>query len=108
MRLLFISLVLCCGLVGQVTPARNVQVGPLSCAGRMLGPTTFQHWCYKGGKIVINQVVEILEGTIYAFYADSAIDPKASMILWVVTTPNIYSVTINPNGGTALTMRGVF
>ena len=52
MRLLFISLVLCCGLVGQVTPARNVQVGPLSCAGRMLGPTTFQHWCYKGGKIV--------------------------------------------------------
>lgn len=109
MRLVLLLVMLCGGLVGQVTPAKNIQVGLYSCAGRMLGPTTFQNWCYKDKKLVVNSVMEILEGSISSLYSDSAVDPPTpNMILWIVTSPNIYSVSIKSESGVSLTMNGVF
>jgi hypothetical protein len=109
LKFIFILLLASVGLEGQVTPAKNVQVGRYSCAGRMLGPKTFQHWCYREGKIVINSVLEILEdNNVMAYYADTTVTPVGVQICWNIAPPNIYSVTIKVGEGSTLTMNGVF
>jgi hypothetical protein len=92
--------------MGQMTPAKNVIVGDMNCAGRMLGPTTFHNWCYKGGKLVINSAIEMVGDVNTTYFADSI---SNNQIQWVITTPNLYTVNFRVGtSGIPHTMSGTF
>ena len=107
MKLILLFFLVSLSLFAQTTPAKNIQVGTYSCAARMLGPTTFQHWCYKDGKINHNAVMEIMTPSVESTYSDSTGTPTMQ-ILWVVTLPGTYSVSFVVGTNAPVTMTGTF
>jgi hypothetical protein len=98
MKLLIISLVFCITLVGQVTPAKNVQVGPLSCAGRVFKDTqVFQGWCYKGGTLVVNSLMSMGEFPALFIYYDEGVSLTGSGIMWQVSKDLTWKIQIVNN-----------
>ncbi len=69
----------------QIGVVKNVFVGKLSCAARLLPGSQFQAWCAKGNVIVWNQV-NSLTGTavISADYTDHRPNEPDAVISWVV------------------------
>src|ERR1017187_2925660 len=103
---------------GQVSPTRNIQAGKLACAGRILNPTTFQTWCYKGTVLGVNSAMDLSNGGANFTYIDNTDGEVMAHIGWVVTplmnldtnvqTGWAWHVTITISSNPSTTLNGVF
>lgn len=103
---------------GQVSPTRNIQAGKLACAGRILGPTQFQTWCYKGSVLRVNLVTDLSDTGADVTYADNTDGEVMAKIQWIVTPlmnldTNVqngwaWQVTITISSNPPQVLNGVF
>ena len=64
---------------------RNLVVGKLDCAGRLLDLERFQSWCFKGTRLVYNQITDISNsGVATSYYYDNKPNEVDAMITWMV------------------------
>lgn len=69
----------------KIMVTRNILVGKLDCAGRLLDYEHFQSWCFKGTRLVYNQVTDISKSTVAtSYYYDNKPDEVDAMITWLV------------------------
>ncbi len=69
----------------QINVARNIQVGKLSCAARLLDLEHVYAWCYKGTRVVNQQVIDISnQGVATIEYYDNKPGEPDCAITWLV------------------------
>ncbi len=69
----------------QIGVARNIQVGKMACAARLLDLEHVHAWCYKGTRLVNQQVQDISnEGVATIYYYDNKPGETDALITWLV------------------------
>jgi len=111
-KLLLLALLPFVANTSQLGVVKNIQVGKLSCAGRLVAPTQFQGWCYKSAKLVINMVAEFgASDFVWTYLEDSPNEIFARLTWHIYTMPfltDVYWDAEITNGVKISTLKGVF
>ncbi len=69
----------------QLGVVKNIYVGKLSCAGRLLPNDYLQTWCYKGTRLVDNQMIDMSQTSVaFSTYENIGLNEPTAGISWLV------------------------